>query len=247
MTAESNKDYSKAGPQTGEATKKPPSAFLAWFVGLLYTGLVMAVPFCAARRLDWVEGWVFLVLIVAGAISSHVFVKARNPEVLKHRKRIGKGTKSWDRIWLGLFRLMLIGMLVVAGFDAERFGWTSMPWWLCPIGVVLVSLGFALSARSMAENPHFEGTVRIQHDRGHRVIDTGPYSIVRHPGYVGISILALGSPLVLRSMWALVAAVATVLWIVLRTYLEDRLLQAGLDGYMEYAKRVRSRLIPGVW
>jgi protein-S-isoprenylcysteine O-methyltransferase Ste14 len=117
----------------------------------------------------------------------------------------------------------------------------------CPVGAVLVSLGFVVSARSMAENPHFEGTVRIQHDRDHRVIATGPYAVVRHPGYLGIAVLSLGLPLVLRSSWALVVAIISVLWIVLRTWLEDRTLQAELDGYTEYARRVRSRLIPGVW
>lgn len=247
MTAMANEDRSRVSPQSGEAVKKSNRTLLAYVVGILFLGVIMGVPFVSAGRIDWVEGWVFLVIIAVGAIGSNLFVKSRNPELLKHRRRIGEGTKSWDRVWLGSFRLMLIGMLVVAGLDSVRFGWTSTPWWFCPIGVIPVLLGFALSARSMAENPHFEGTVRIQHDRGHRVIDSGPYAIVRHPGYLGISVLILGLPLVLRSRWALVVAAVSILWIGLRTWLEDRLLQAELDGYAEYAKRVRRRMIPGVW
>lgn len=247
MTTETNKDHPGVDPKPGEPVKKPRRTLLAWVVGLLFFGLIIAAIFVSAGRIDWIEGWAFIVLVFVGAIGTTQFVKRRNPEVLEHRKRIGKGTKSWDRVWLALFRLMLIGMLVVAALDSVRFGWTSMPWWLCPVGVILAVLGFSLSARSMAENPHFEATVRIQSDRDHKVIDTGPYTFVRHPGYVGIIVIILGFPMVLRSMWALVVAAATILWIGLRTWLEDRLLQDELDGYSEYAKRVRSRLIPGVW
>jgi protein-S-isoprenylcysteine O-methyltransferase Ste14 len=219
----------------------------AGMVAGLFLALMVGTPFLSAGRIDWREGWLFLALVAVGAIGSHLFVKARNPEVLRHRRSIGEGTKPWDRVWLGLFRLMLLGLPIVAGLDAVRYGWTNVPWWLSPSGVILVLLGFALSALAMAENPHFEGTVRIQHDRDHRVIDTGPYAVVRHPGYVGVAMIVLGLPLVLRSGWALAVAVISVLWLGLRTWLEDRTLQTELSGYAEYAERVRARLLPGVW
>jgi protein-S-isoprenylcysteine O-methyltransferase Ste14 len=213
----------------------------------LFLALMVGTPFLSAGRIDWPEGWLFLAIVAVGAIGSQLFVKARNPEVLRHRRSIGEGTKPWDRVWLGLFRLMLLGLPIVAGLDAVRYGWTNVPWWVSPSGVILVLLGFTLSALAMAENPHFEGTVRIQHDRDHRVIDTGPYAVVRHPGYVGVAMIVLGLPLVLRSGWALAVAVISVLWLGLRTWLEDRTLQAELSGYAEYAERVRARLLPGVW
>jgi protein-S-isoprenylcysteine O-methyltransferase Ste14 len=219
----------------------------AGMVAGLFLALMVGTPFLSAGRIDWREGWLFLALVAVGAIGSHLFVKARNPEVLRHRRSIGEGTKPWDRVWLGLFRLMLLGLPIVAGLDAVRYGWTNVPWWLSPIGVILVLLGFALSALAMAENPHFEGTVRIQHDRDHRVIDTGPYAVVRHPGYVGVAMIVMGLPLVLRSGWALAVAFISVLWLGLRTWLEDRTLQTELSGYAEYAERVRARLLPGVW
>jgi len=99
----------------------------------------------------------------------------------------------------------------------------------------------------MTTNPHFEKTVRIQADRGHRVIDTGPYRLVRHPGYAGFALVVLGSPGVLGSAWAFVPAVACLLWMALRTVAEDRTLRAEREGYEDYAGRVRARWLPGVW
>ncbi len=222
-------------------------AVVAGLVGWLLLVLMMATPFFAAGSFSWLEGWIYLAVILVGALCSRVFVRIRNPEVLRYRTRIGAGTKSWDRIWLGVFRLMLLGILVVAGLDAVRYGWSNLPWLLCPVGVALASLGYALSSVAMAENPHFEGTVRIQHDRDHKVIASGPYAVVRHPGYVGVALLVLGLPLILRSGWALAAAAVTVVWLGIRTWLEDRTLQAELAGYTEYAARVRARLLPGIW
>jgi protein-S-isoprenylcysteine O-methyltransferase Ste14 len=203
--------------------------------------------FGAAGRLDWIEGWTYLAVLAVAAAVAQRYVRRRNPELAKYRRRIGQGTKKWDRVWLGLFRLALVGMMVMAGFDAVRFGWTTMPAWIVPLGTAVFLVGFAISARAMAENPHFEGTVRIQHDRGHQVIDSGPYAIVRHPGYTGVILLILGSPLMLRSWWALAVAGVAVAGIILRTCLEDRLLRDELDGYAAYAGRVRARLLPGVW
>jgi protein-S-isoprenylcysteine O-methyltransferase Ste14 len=220
---------------------------LAWVVGIGFMAASVGALFGAAGRLDWVEGWVYLGVLTLASLVAQRYVKRRNPGLAKHRRRVGEGTKSWDRVWLGLFRLLLLGMLVMAGLDAARFGWTSMPVWSVPIGGAILLVGYAISARAMAENPHFEGTVRIQHDRDHRVIESGPYAVVRHPGYVGIMLLTVGSPLMLRSWWALAIAGAAVLCVVLRTWLEDRVLQAELEGYGTYAQRVRARLLPGIW
>ena len=99
----------------------------------------------------------------------------------------------------------------------------------------------------MVVNPFFEKTVRIQKERGHHVIDTGPYAVVRHPGYAGFVGWIISAPLLLASAWAFIPALLAVVGILVRTILEDRTLQAELPGYCEYAVRVRFRLVPGVW
>ena len=160
--------------------------------------------------------------------------------------RFGKGTKTWDKVWAALFAPVMVAVHVVAGLDA-RDGLASLPRAAWPVGLAIFVLGSALLAWSMAVNPFFEKTVRIQRERGHRVVDTGPYAFVRHPGYVGFVGWILSTPLLLGSARALVPALLAVAGIVLRTALEDRTLLDELPGYPEYAARVRYRLMPGVW
>jgi protein-S-isoprenylcysteine O-methyltransferase Ste14 len=159
---------------------------------------------------------------------------------------LGKGTETWDWVWEGLFSPVLVSILVVAGLDI-RSGWAPLPLWVWPIGLVLFVLGGGLFLRAMAENPFFEKTVRIQSERGHHVIDTGPYRTVRHPGYVGMFAFILSFPLLLTSAWALLPTALTMIGLLVRTALEDRTLQNKLPGYADYVARVRWRLIPGVW
>jgi protein-S-isoprenylcysteine O-methyltransferase Ste14 len=173
-------------------------------------------------------------------------VRRRNPALMRQRKKLGAGTKRWDIVWNLLFWPLMIVVPVVAGLGV-RFGWRALPCPLWALGPILVAGGQALSAWAMSVNPHFEGTVRIQTDRGHRVIDGGPYRLVRHPGYVGLCLLAAGSPFLLLSRAALIPAGVVVIWIVLRTALEDALLRRELDGYAEFAQRTRYRLLPGIW
>jgi protein-S-isoprenylcysteine O-methyltransferase Ste14 len=135
---------------------------------------------------------------------------------------------------------------VVAGLGV-RFAWPALPLALWPVGLVVLWSGLATSAWAMASNRHFEGTVRIQEEVGHQVVDTGPYARVRHPGYVGLILWALGSPLLLLSAVALLPAVVVTGWVVLRTALEDRFLKRELEGYADYCARVRWRLVPLVW
>ena len=117
---------------------------------------------------------------------------------------------------------------------------------LAPRPVSVVS-GFILSAWAMSMNPHFEGTVRIQTEVGHRVFEGGPYRCLRRPGYLGLALWALGTPLLVRSVWSIRAAVAAAAWIVLWTGLEDATPRRELEGYADYARRTRSRPIFGLW
>ena len=158
-----------------------------------------------------------------------------------------KGTKRWDIAWGVVFGPILISIYIVAGLDAVRFEWSTMSALFWPVGLIVFLAGTALFSWSMGVNPFFEKTVRIQTERGHRVIDTGPYAFVRHPGYLGFFGWCLSAPLLLGSWWAFVPAVLSVVGLVVRTALEDRTLREELEGYEAYSNRVPHRLLPGIW
>jgi len=135
----------------------------------------------------------------------------------------------------------------VAGLD-RRYGWSPGPGFvLGAVALMIALLGSALVIWAAASNTFFSAIVRIQKDRGHTVVTGGPYAAVRHPGYVGTIAVNLAAPVVLGSVWALAICAVIVVLVVIRTALEDRTLQCELDGYADYARRVRWRLLPGVW
>jgi protein-S-isoprenylcysteine O-methyltransferase Ste14 len=190
------------------------------------------------RDFWWLMGlWVLAQLVYVGRV---------NTQILVHRTFLKRGTEPWDWVWFLAFVPAFIGILLVAGHDL-RSGGVLLPDRVRPVGLVLFVLGGGLFIRAMGENPFFEKTVRIQHERGHHVIETGPYRIVRHPGYVGMVPWLLSFPLLLTSPHALLPAGLAVIFLVVRTALEDRTLHDKLPGYTDYANRVRFRLVPGVW
>ncbi|HTP29127.1 MAG TPA: isoprenylcysteine carboxylmethyltransferase family protein [Anaeromyxobacteraceae bacterium] len=201
--------------------------------------------FGAAGTLRWPSGWAFLGVMTGGSLLHRAWVARRNPEILKRRKSIGAGTKTWDKVWLAVFWPLMLLVPVVAGLHVVRAQGKPLPYWAWPVGAALFATGFGLSAWAMAANPFFEGTVRIQ--PGQEVVESGPYRYVRHPGYVGLILLALAMPPLLFSGWAFVPAAVAGAWVVLRTALEDAMLRRELTGYEQYAARVRHRLVPGLW
>lgn len=209
----------------------------------------IAVFFVAAGRRDVPWAWLYFVVNFVGMVSNAVTLALRSPGMLNYRGQRKKAdTKAWDRKLLPVFGVLAMYVVpLIMGFDVGRYHWSHLGLWATLLGVVLISLGWLLLTWAMLVNPHFEATVRIQLDRQHRVVTAGPYRVVRHPGYVGASLWMFGSPLIVGSAYGLVPAGATVALLVLRTYLEDKTLQAELPGYAEYAQRVRYRLIPGLW
>lgn len=212
-------------------------------VTIVFLAVVLFLP---GGEIRWWNGWFFLAVFLALTIVSVVYLRLRNPEIFVARSRIQAGTKAWDKVILVFLLGSLLAIFPVAGFD-HRYHWSSVPVWLIALGYVLFSLGFAGSIWVYAVNKYAEPGVRIQSDRGQKVIDTGPYAIVRHPLYLFSLILVIATPLALGSFWALIPVAAGTLAIVVRTAWEDRLLQEELEGYTDYAARVRYRLIPGVW
>lgn len=201
----------------------------------------------AAGTLRWWRGYAALAVVAAVAVANNAWVRRHNPELPRVRRSVGAGTKKWDLWWLGAFWFMVLAVLVVGALDGTRFGWAPAGWAWFPAGVAVFGAGMALSAWAMGQNPFFEGTVRIQTDRGQRVIDTGPYAYLRHPGYLGLMLIVDGLPWMLGSWWALAPALLASAWLVVRTHLEDAMLRRELPGYEAYAARVRGRLLPRPW
>ncbi len=224
-----------------ESTTRLIIAFIAG------TGLFTVIVFWPTGKIDWLEGWLYLGLVAATMSINFFYLWRVNPAVIEHRLRLGRGTKLWDKVWGVLFAPVFLAIYVIAGFDAVRFEWSTMSLWLWPLGLALWLLGNAMFTWAMGVNPFFENTVRIQTERGHRVIDTGPYRFVRHPGYLGFFGWSLATPLLLGSWWAILPAMLSIIGLVVRTALEDRTLREELTGYEEYSRRVRYRLVPGIW
>jgi protein-S-isoprenylcysteine O-methyltransferase Ste14 len=211
---------------------------------LAYLALFMFLP---AGDWTWTAGWVFALIFLGSLTIAALYLWRVNPGVFAARTNFPAGTKHWDRIlvWFLLPAFLLI--VPVAALDAGRFHSFPVPGWVYGVGIVVFLGGTAIVTWAQSVNRFFEVTVRIQTERGHHVIDTGPYAIVRHPGYVGGAFFALGTALSLGSMWALVPAGLVCVLMILRTRWEDQTLQAELPGYREYTQRTRYRLIPGVW
>jgi len=210
----------------------------------IVTGLLLFVP---AGDITWLQGWLFLTVLEVLFLASILYIWRVNPELFPARRRIQKGTKRWDRVLLAFLAPTVLATVPVAGLDGGRFHWSHVSWWVVGLGYLLLTAGWTISAWAEGVNRFFEPGVRIQTERGHHVVDTGPYAVIRHPGYFGALFLLSGVALSLGSWWALVPAGVASGILVIRTAWEDRTLHAELPGYAEYAQRVRYRLIPGVW
>ncbi|MBN1285671.1 MAG: isoprenylcysteine carboxylmethyltransferase family protein [Anaerolineae bacterium] len=211
---------------------------------LVFIGVLL---FAGAGKFDWPAAWVYLILGLVGFIIGGSVLLRKNPEVINERgQRRRENIKGWDKVFTVIALPLYVTAIVSAGLDA-RNGWSSMPLALQVIAAVVLALATALLYWTMATNPYLEQQVRIQDDRGQRVITTGPYRYVRHPMYVSLILQWISSTLLLGSWVAFGFGLLNVLMHITRTALEDRTLQAELPGYQEYAQQTRYRLLPGVW
>lgn len=235
-------------PHDHESVQTPTGILLARFVfTYLFILLALWVP---AWDVGWWQAWVYSVVLLVAGIGGRLWAELRHPGLLAERQSLEKvqEAKPWDKVLAPLMAVSIsFPLFIVAGLD-HRWGWSPVfPTWLNILGLVMVSVGYALAVWALVENPFFSSTVRVQWDRGHVVCDTGPYRIVRHPGYAGNMLPLAGIALALGSLWTLIPAVVAFIIAVIRTRLEDRTLQEELPGYRDYARRVRYRLIPGIY
>ena len=212
--------------------------------------LPAAILFIAAGRVDWWEAWLLVVISVSFTIGSRVVLFRKSPDLVTERARWTEGerAKSWDRVLLPI--VAIYGPLVVwlvAGLD-KRFRW-SPPVTLAVelAGFAITVFGYWVGTWAALVNRFFSAVVRIQTERGHAVVTSGPYRFVRHPGYAGGSLAYLAMPLALGALGTFVPALLVVAAVVVRTALEDRTLLAELPGYTNYAQKTRYRLLPGIW
>jgi protein-S-isoprenylcysteine O-methyltransferase Ste14 len=209
--------------------------------------LIAGILFAASGKLSWIWAWIYLGISVVFMLINGTIMLRISPETIAERGH-PKETKSWDKVVSGLYALAVyLALPLVAGLDI-RYGWTKefgIVWHLT--GAVLLVAGLLFTAWAMVENAFFSTAVRIQSERGHTVCRSGPYRFVRHPGYVGFILQAIGFSMLLGSLWGLIPSIVASVFMGVRTFLEDRTLQIELPGYQEYMKDVRYRLVPGIW
>ena len=224
-----------------------PRQWIRLVVVYLFIPLVLLV---CGGDFGWWQAWGYSLLLIAASLGGRIWAERRHPGLLAERQNMKKvqSAKAWDKMLAPLMALSVsFPLVIVAGLD-HRFGWSpEFPLWITVLGFLLIALGYAFGTWALIENRFFSGVVRIQADRGHVVCDSGPYRIVRHPGYAGSMLALPGMVLALSSMWTLIPAAVALLIAVIRTALEDRTLQEELPGYRDYARRVRYRLIPGIY
>jgi protein-S-isoprenylcysteine O-methyltransferase Ste14 len=215
-------------------------------VWLVIIAIFLFVP---AGTLNWTGGWIFLIETAVTSIVLAVWLARHDPELLKERLRspIQKEQATQDKIVTGLLLLLFFGWFVFMALDAVRFKWSSVPAWLEIPGALGVLLACYIGYLTLRENTFAALVVKVQRERAQTVISTGPYRYVRHPMYAGMLFYLLGAPLLLGSWWGLLWGCGLLVLFVLRLLIEEGTLRKELEGYNEYATRVRYRLVPGVW
>lgn len=227
---------------------QPVKLWLRYIFRMVFFAVALLWP---AGTWYWWEAWVVIISWTAWTFIMTLYLLRHDQALLKERLKfvpIHKEQKSWDKVIMLLFFITAISLYLVPGFDVVRFGWSEpLPLWLRVVAMVLQIPCFVLFAWVLRENTYTSQVVKIDKARGHQVITSGPYAIVRHPMYTVAIVLLFALPVALGSRYALLLSLTLSVLLVIRTYLEDRTLHEELDGYVEYAKKTRYRLLPGIW
>ena len=233
---------------SAKAQKLEAKAWVSAAVRLAFFPVAVLLP---AGTWRWWEAWAVVGLYVAYAVAITLYLSRRDPDLLRERLKSSpaqQGQKRWDKILMIAMLVPGIALFIVPGLDVGRFGWSApLPAWVEIVGLALHLPCFAVIGWVMHENSYLARVVKVDEERGHTVVKTGPYAIVRHPMYAAVIPMVFAFPLALGSRWGLVPAALMNVLLIVRTVLEDRTLHRELPGYPEYAAKTRHRLIPGVW
>jgi protein-S-isoprenylcysteine O-methyltransferase Ste14 len=208
-----------------------------------------ALLFVCAGTLLWPAGWAFMALFFGFALAIVVWLARKEPELLAERMSspMQRGQPLWDKVFVVAVMVLFVAWLILMPLDAVRFGWSDVPGWLQLLGALGVVVSLYIMFLTFRENAYLALVVKVQQERGQSVVSTGPYRYVRHPMYASMFLFFPGSALLLGSWWGLLLCAVVLGLLVWRIPLEERMLENGLAGYDEYARKVRYRLIPRVW
>jgi protein-S-isoprenylcysteine O-methyltransferase Ste14 len=203
--------------------------------------------FISVGKINVFEAWLCYILMLIGSILNNFILSKYSPELINSRANEGYDTKKWDKIILLIwFIISVLLMPCIIGLD-KRFAWSNLNKIFMIIGIVIYLFSLVLSTYAMLVNKHFEGTVRIQKERNHNVIKTGPYKIIRHPGNLCFILGGFVQPLIIGSLYGLILSMVVMILFIIRTKNEDDLLIKELNGYSQYAMETKYRLIPKIW
>jgi protein-S-isoprenylcysteine O-methyltransferase Ste14 len=214
--------------------------------GLIEPGVFGLMLFLAAFTFNYWQAWVFLAVYAISAWGPSIYLLRTNPVALQRRMRGGPAaeTRKVQKFVMGGVWMSLAAMLVVSALD-HRFGWSLVPTAICLLGDVLVAAGLGMVMLVVIQNSYAAATVRVE--AGQKLTSTGLYRLVRHPMYTGNVIMMVGVPLALGSYWGLIFVIPHMIVLAVRIRDEERLLQEQLDGYREYTRKVRYRVVPLMW
>ena len=225
-------------------TKGKEKPGLGRFLSLIVImGMGLFIP---AGTIFWLEGWIYIGIMVLFFYINVTYLSKHDPELIKERAEV-KTTERWDKIIIIIMGIVFIPWFIIPGIDAVLLKWSFMPFYVKIIGFIGIALSFALIHLVMRENSYLARTVKIQEERGHNVITTGPYKYIRHPMYLGMIFYFICHSLALGSLYSLIPGVIACVLLIIRTILEDKMLQEQLNGYKEYTNQTNYKIIPGIW
>lgn len=218
-----------------------------FFKSLIGVSFFILFLFISSGKVNYIQGWIYFFINVIGLFLNIITIPS-NDDLIKERQKTGDNIKDWDKKILGISALFTIISYIVAGLDSGRFHWSpEINIKYSIFGAFIVLIGQIIFLVAKSQNNFFSSVARIQTERNHSVCNNGFYKVVRHPGYIGMIISWVGFPIVMTSIYSLVPVIISIILIVLRTNLEDKMLEEELVGYDNYSQEVKYKLIPYIW